>query len=477
MSQKNDFQLTLEECQLILENIVGLIVVDRDGKIKYMTDEMKKRVSAINGEEIADDIVGRDIREIHPSSKMIDLLEGREEDEIGIYTTMGITNVSRMRALHNDDDVVGAIDFDMFYNAKDLQGFLIRLGKMIKEGSIDVSDSLDLLTTNDKRLKQMKYSIADIQGDSPAIQDLKKRLFHMADSDSTVLIEAETGCGKELVAHAVHNLSKRRKNPLVEINCAAIPESLFESELFGYEDGTFTGARRGGKEGKLELAEKGTLFLDEVDQLPYHMQPKLLRVLQEKEFARIGGKMRKMDVRVIAASNKNLAALVREGKFREDLYYRLNIIRLSIPPLRERKEDISIFVQREIEEMNGKLNKNVAGCSPQVTRLFQNYNWPGNVRELKNIVERAMNMCRGSRIELNDLGDFLGEAMTAEEDDFILDEKDPLEKARNLAEYKVITKVLALCDGNKNKAAEILNISRTTLYNKLERFKKLDSDK
>lgn len=301
---------------------------------------------------------------------------------------------------------------------------------------MDLSDSLDLFNVKDNRLRKMKYTISDILGESSAIDDLKKRLFHMADSDSTVLIEAETGCGKELVAHAIHNLSKRRKNPMIEINCAAIPENLFEAELFGYEEGSFTGAKRGGKEGKLELAEKGTLFLDEVDKMPYNMQPKLLRVLQEKEFSRIGGKMKKMDVRIIAASNRNLLSLVREGKFREDLYYRLNIIRMSIPPLRERKEDIPILVRQEINEMNRKLNKNINGISPQVMRLFNNYSWPGNVRELKNIIERAMNMCLGNRIELNDLGDFVDEGFGFEIDGNLFSEKDPLEKARRLLNKK-----------------------------------------
>ena len=166
------------------------------------------------------------------------------------------------------------------------------------------------------------------------------------------------------------------------------------------------------------------------------MQPKLLRVLQEKEFSRIGGKMKKMDVRIIAASNRNLLSLVREGKFREDLYYRLNIIRMSIPPLRERKEDIPILVRQEINEMNRKLNKNINGISPQVMRLFNNYSWPGNVRELKNIIERAMNMCLGNRIELNDLGDFVDEGFGFEIDGNLFSEKDPLEKARRLLNKK-----------------------------------------
>lgn len=466
------FQLTLDECRLILENIIGLVVVDMDGTIKFMTEDLQERVTAISGESSFDSVIGKNIRDVHPSSKVIDMLENGTDNDIGIYTTMGIINVSRMKTIHKGKKSIGVIDFDVFYNTQDLKNALDKLSGFVKENNMDLSDSLDLFNVKDNRLRKMKYTISDILGESSAIDDLKKRLFHMADSDSTVLIEAETGCGKELVAHAIHNLSKRRKNPMIEINCAAIPENLFEAELFGYEEGSFTGAKRGGKEGKLELAEKGTLFLDEVDKMPYNMQPKLLRVLQEKEFSRIGGKMKKMDVRIIAASNRNLLSLVREGKFREDLYYRLNIIRMSIPPLRERKEDIPILVRQEINEMNRKLNKNINGISPQVMRLFNNYRWPGNVRELKNIIERAMNMCLGNRIELNDLGDFVDEGFGFEIDGNLFSEKDPLEKAREIAEQKVIAKALELCKGNKNKTAELLKISRTTLYNKLERFEK-----
>lgn len=466
------FQLTLDECRLILENIIGLVVVDMDGTIKFMTEYLQERVTAISGESSFDSVIGKNIRDVHPSSKVIDMLENGTDNDIGIYTTMGIINVSRMKTIHKGKKSIGVIDFDVFYNTQDLKNALDKLSGFVKENNMDLSDSLDLFNVKDNRLRKMKYTISDILGESSAIDDLKKRLFHMADSDSTVLIEAETGCGKELVAHAIHNLSKRRKNPMIEINCAAIPENLFEAELFGYEEGSFTGAKRGGKEGKLELAEKGTLFLDEVDKMPYNMQPKLLRVLQEKEFSRIGGKMKKMDVRIIAASNRNLLSLVREGKFREDLYYRLNIIRMSIPPLRERKEDIPILVRQEINEMNRKLNKNINGISPQVMRLFNNYSWPGNVRELKNIIERAMNMCLGNRIELNDLGDFVDEGFGFEIDGNLFSEKDPLEKAREIAEQKVIAKALELCKGNKNKTAELLKISRTTLYNKLERFEK-----
>lgn len=467
-----DFPLTLEECKRIFEHIGGLVVVDPEGKIRYISEDMRVRISSITGEEVPEDFIGRDIRDIHPTSKIIDLIESGSQEELAVYLTMGFINIARIRALKDGDEIAGFMDFDLFGHAGELQELFDKLGTLTKEGILDFSDSIDLITIRDKRLKNIKYSIADILGESAGILSLKETLFRMSDSESTVLIEAETGCGKELVAHSIHNLSKRRKNPLVEINCAAIPDSLFESELFGYTEGSFTGAQRGGKMGKLELAEKGTLFLDEVDKMPYHIQPKLLRVLQEKEFSRIGGKVRKMDVRVIAATNKNLAALVREGKFREDLYYRLNVIKLTVPPLRERKSDIPIFVEHGIREMNDRLGKNVKSISPHVMKLFYEYDWPGNVRELKNLIERAMNLCGGEQIELNDLGDFADMVLLCSADEDIDFNGNPLERAREAAERRIIAKALDICEGNKQKAAKLLKISRTTLYNKLENLNK-----
>ena len=220
----------------------------------------------------------------------------------------------------------------------------------------------------------------------------------------------------------------------------------------------------------MELAEKGTLFLDEVDQIPYHIQPKLLRVLQEREFSRIGGKEQSMNVRIIAASNKNLKNLVKEGKFREDLYYRLNVIKLAIPTLKERKEDIPLLVKYFINQMNGQLGKDVKDISPQVKKLFYEYSWPGNVRELRNLIERAMNLCRGKYIEMEDLGDFAYDISVPDLNDIVLSDENPLEKAKELVEKKMIEKALYLCGGNKRKTAQLLKISRSTLYTKLEKM-------
>lgn len=476
MTDKN-FPLTLEQCKIILDNIDGLIATDKDGKILYLSKDMRERIASINGEILPESVYGADLREIHPSSKLIPLINtarNTEERELAVYLTLGFINIARLQTMQNDNHtVVGYMDVDIFRNASELQELFDKLKNLSSGGLLDFENSIDLITTQDKRIKNIKYSIADIRGTSHEIAQLKKNIYTISEFESTVLIEAETGCGKELIAHSIHNLSKRRKNPLIEINCAAIPESLFESELFGYENGAFTGAQRGGKAGKLELAEKGTLFLDEIDQLPYHIQPKLLRVLQEQEFARIGGKTQPMDVRIIAASNKNLATLVKKGKFREDLYYRLNIFRLTVPPLRDRIEDIPVLTEHFITQMNHKLSKAIQGASPEVMKTFYHYAWPGNVRELKNVIERAMYLCNSDQITLQDLGDFITEAIQPQSDSSVFEYNNPLEKAKALVEAKVIQEALDICSGNKRKAAELLKISRATLYNKLEKLEKM----
>lgn len=478
MSEFKNFPLSLRECKLILDSIDGLIAVNKDGKVLYMAEDMKQRIEAITREKLPESVYGMDIKKIHPASKLIDALElgkNARDRNLAVYLTMGIINVARIKKIFDDNKLEGFIDFDLFGNAIELNELFEKLRGFTEAGMLDFANSLDLITANDKRFKDVKYTIADILGESKSIVDLKKSIYSISDFESTVLIEGETGCGKELVVHSIHNLSRRIKNPLVEINCSAIPESLFESEFFGYEDGTFTGARKGGKAGKLEIAEKGTLFLDEIDQLPYHMQPKLLRVLQEREFSRIGGKTRSMDVRIVAASNKNLSSLVKEGKFREDLYYRLNIIRLVIPPLRDRKEDLSLLINHFIKQMNVKLNKRIEGVAPEVMRIFYEYSWPGNVRELKNLIERAMYLCRGKRIELDNLGDFMADMFKPELEENVLEADSPLEKAKELVEKKIIMEAMEICGGNKRKTAELLKISRATLYNKLDKLKNMSS--
>lgn len=247
---------------------------------------------------------------------------------------------------------------------------------------------------------------AGIIGESPGIVSLRRMIKKVADSPTSILITGETGTGKELIARAIHEQSARNKYPFVAINCSSIPESLFESELFGYEEGSFTGAKRGGKIGRIEMAQGGTLFLDELGEMPLAAQPKLLRVLQEYELERVGStKKIQLDIRVIAATNKTLPKMLADGRFREDLFYRISVINLTLPALRERKEDILPIAYHYLDKLKGRLESPLTTLSPEVEEVLSSYPWPGNIRELQNVIEYAANLCESSVLTLADLPD------------------------------------------------------------------------
>ncbi|MGR6836868.1 sigma 54-interacting transcriptional regulator [Syntrophomonas erecta] len=312
------------------------------------------------------------------------------------------------------------------------------------------------------------YYLNSIIGNHPSLKAQKELATRASRTTSTVLIVGDSGTGKEIFAHAIHNMSPRRKGPFIKVNCAAVPETLLESELFGYADGAFTGARKDGKPGKFELANYGTIFLDEIGDMSLSMQAKLLRVLQEKEVERVGSlHITRINVRVIAATNQDLKKLVAEGLFREDLYYRLNVIILNLPPLRERREDIPLLSQILLERLNQQLGTKVEGISSEVINLFYSYDWPGNVRELENTIERAINFCDGHIIRLEHLPPHLKSNLTN------LRPPRPQGSLENLLEEKereVIINTLKTCEGNKTKAARALNIHRSALYRKINKY-------
>lgn len=312
-----------------------------------------------------------------------------------------------------------------------------------------------------------RYTFSSIVSTNDLMSKLKSQALQVAQNNSTVLITGESGTGKELFAHSIHNASNRQKEPFVKVNCTAIPEELAEAELFGYEDGAFTGARKQGKPGKFELASAGTIFLDEIGDMPLTLQSKLLRVIQEKEFERVGGvKTHKVDVRIVAATNRDLKKLVVEGKFREDLYFRLNVIELRIPPLRERKQDIPILVQSFIKKYNNFLSKRVLGVADSALEALMQYDWPGNIRELENVVERILNYIQNGLIDVQDLPEEVRQTKRLTE--IQMDEvhgKNGVSLA--VIEQKAIQAALKEAQGNKSKAARILGISRSKLYEKL----------
>lgn len=308
-----------------------------------------------------------------------------------------------------------------------------------------------------------RYSFMDIIGKSPPMQKLFSLLPDIAASDATVLIEGPTGSGKELVARAIHNLSPRRHKPFIAFNCAALPDTLLESELFGYKAGAFTGATKD-KPGRFALAQGGTLFLDEIGDISPVMQVKLLRVLQEKEYEPLGAVAPvKADVRVLAATNKDLASLVEQGLFRQDLYYRLNVIKVTLPSLAERKEDLPLLVEHFITRLNTLRGKAVEGLSEEAWRILWNYHFPGNVRELQNILEHAYILCKGSLITPEHLPSYLQKQGQ--------ERQQPLERG-TLAEMEaqVIYEALVRNGGNRSQTAKELGIDKTTLWRKMKRY-------
>jgi DNA-binding NtrC family response regulator len=313
-----------------------------------------------------------------------------------------------------------------------------------------------------------RYRFENIIAKSPRMQQVIEVIKVVAKSHATVLITGETGTGKELVAQAIHSQSHRRGKPFIAISCAALPESLLESELFGHEKGSFTGAYAQ-KKGKFEVANRGTLFLDEIGEMSANIQVHLLRVLEEKEFTRVGGNEPiKVDVRVISATNRDMKQALAKGQFREDLYYRLNVVNIELPPLRERKEDIILLAQHFLKKFALENDKEVSGFSAGATDFLLKYDWPGNVREMENAIERAIILAQNPVIEFSDLSqqDLVAVGATS--------------AAKNLkqVEKKHIQDVLAETGGNYTEAARILGISRMTLYNKAKAYglnvKKID---
>jgi two-component system, NtrC family, response regulator AtoC len=311
-----------------------------------------------------------------------------------------------------------------------------------------------------------QYRFENIVGKSPQMQKVFEMVDVVANSRATILITGESGTGKELIAKAIHYNSPRKDGPFIKINCAALPENLVESELFGHEKGAFTGAIRQTR-GRFELADGGTLLLDEISEISLGLQAKLLRVLQEREFERVGsGQSIQVDVRIISTSNQNIPELIRKGKFREDLYYRLNVIPIHLAPLREKKEDIPALAEHFLKIYNEDNKRSVEGISEKVYELFMNYHWPGNVRELENYIERAIVMTRGKILTPSEFPRELALGQTKTTLDSI-----EVGCSINEAEKKLILKTLDAQSDNRTKAAQILGISTRTLRNKLQEYR------
>ncbi len=324
-----------------------------------------------------------------------------------------------------------------------------------------------------KQVVQERYHFGNIVGQSPKMLELYRLLEKVAPTKTNILITGESGTGKELVAKAIHYNSPRKDKPFVTLNCGAIPESLIESELFGHMKGAFTDAVTT-KKGLFEVADEGTIFLDEISELPLMMQVKLLRVIQDKEFKRVGGTEDiRVDVRIISATNKDLEEAVREKRFREDLFYRLNVIQIKLPPLRERKEDIPLLADHFLKKYCEELGKSITRISPEALQFLMNYDFPGNVRELQNIIERAVALETGSQLSLENLSSYLENQLPAKKGAFDIDlpeEGIDLEKVVADLEKMLLLKALDRAKGVKKKAAELLRINFRSMRYRLDKY-------
>lgn len=341
----------------------------------------------------------------------------------------------------------------------------LNLDKLSLIVSRAVSQRRLIIENRNLQLKIASIGKGQIIGKSGKMAKIYEIVESVAPTKATVLILGENGVGKELIANMIYELSNRKDRPFIKVHCAALAESLLESELFGHEKGAFTGAIKT-KKGRFELADGGTLFLDEIGEISPQIQVKLLRVLQERTFERVGGEETiQVDVRIISATNKDLKELVEKGKFREDLYYRLNVVQLNVPPLRERREDIPLFISKFIADFSKENNKIIKDITAKARTCLYNYSWPGNIRELRNVIESAVVLCKNGVIDIDDLPPHL---VTEEEQLNILKIELPT-TMRNI-EKKAIISTLRITNGNKSKAAELLDLNRKTLHTKISEY-------
>ncbi len=415
----------------------GIIAVDRDSIIIGVN----KNAMEILG--LPGNIVGQKITRYIPNSDMLRILATGKKEIGDIATILNRQIIINRLPIVVEGEIVGAVS--TFKEITDIQKMEMRIRKQSMESGLEA-----------------KFRLEDIVGESSAIREAKEWAETFARTDATVLIQGETGTGKELFAQGIHLSSQRATGPFIPVNCAALPGNLLESELFGYEEGAFTGARKGGKPGLFELAHGGTLFLDEIGEMSIPIQALLLRILQEKKVRRISGeRIVPVDVRIIAATNRDLERLVEEKQFRSDLYFRLNVLTLELPALRERIEDIPLLVASIIEEIKERENKRHLKVEEAVFHVLKQYDWPGNVRELRNVVERMVLLCKNEALDKEDTAFFAKKLCQRQS---YRDQEE--------GEAEVIRKVLAETKGNKGEAAKILGMDRSTLWRKIKRYER-----
>ena len=456
--QKQDGELhKLKESMAMMEELLdnayyGMVLVDQDGIIVKWNYEKFLGIPE-------EDVIGKSVQEVIENTRLHIVVKTGKKEICDVQEINGHNVITSRVPIMKDGKVIGAAGTILFSDTSELQS----LAKKMKS----LEDTLNRYKGELSKLYEAKFSFEDIRTRSPRMLELKRMAKRVAKTNSTVLIQGESGTGKELFAHAIHKESLRKHGNFVTLNCAAIPKDLLEAELFGYEEGAFTGAKKGGKIGKFELAGNGTIFLDEIGTMPLEMQSKLLRVLESKEFERVGGtKPIQLEARVISATNEELENEVQTGKFRSDLYYRLNVIEINIPPLRDRLVDIEVLSKNIIEKLVTDLQVSKKILAKETIDSLTNHHWPGNVRELRNVLERAINFATKTVIQPEDLPEYI----SRNNGNKTLAENQTLKKIVEKAEVEAIKKAIKNANGNRTLAAEQLNIHRTSLYKKLEKY-------
>lgn len=430
-----------------------VVVVDENGIITRMSQAYKNFNQDPNPE-------GKHVTDVIENTRMHKVIETGLPELNDVQYIRGNKMVANRVPITRNGRVIGAVGKVIFKDLKDFYSLSNKISSLQSEIAY-YKEELG-------RERAAKYSFDMIIGSSEATEKTKALAKRAARTDSNVLIIGESGTGKELFAHAIHNESSRRFGPFVKVNCAAIPAELLESELFGYESGAFTGARKEGKKGKFELANQGTILLDEIGEMPVEMQVKLLRALQEREIDRIGGSDPiPIDVRIIASTNKVLEDLVDQGGFREDLFYRLNVMRINLTPIRDRIEEIPAIANALVSKLSERLGLYVAGISPEAMNIMMRYEWPGNIRELENILERAINLMDE---DLMIKGLHLPDKLIKNKYRVRGTKGKLLQNIIEEVEKEIIQQTLEENDFNKNKTAKVLGISRAGLYNKIGQY-------
>lgn len=450
-----ELQKELKIYQLIFESIYnGAMVTDASGHITHFNAPYGNFLDLDPKKQ-----TGRHCTEVVENSRMHIVSQTGISEINHIQRIKGQDMVVQRIPIKKNGDVIAVFGQVMFKDVRDVGKLANRISLLESKVKHYEEELMNLRST--------RYTFNSIIGNSHTIKRLKKEALKATANQFPVLISGESGTGKELFAQAIHHTSPRRLEPFVRINCSAIPKDLLESELFGYEGGAFTGAKSRGKPGKFELAHKGTVFLDEIGDLPLEMQPKLLRVLEDKEFERVGGNsVMRSDFRLIAATNQKLEEMLAENRFRKDLFYRLNVISLHLPPLKERQGDIIPLSRHLLQQMAEEGSCFEIKVDSEVEQALKYYDWPGNVRELSNVLERTVSSLEGNTIHKSDLPFYIYE----KEKQFPSSGPMSMKAVQAEAEKKAIREALQKTDYNKARAARMLGIHRTLLYKKMKKY-------